>query len=82
MSCMQTSIVYTCITASCVIFLLLQRYGEERGEEEATYRGGDVHSREVQGDEEESGGRPVTRRACTHDTGSNKDEQIWDMIYF
>lgn len=30
MSCMQTSIVYTCITASCVTFLLLQRYGEEK----------------------------------------------------
>lgn len=21
------------------------------------------------------------QRACTHDTGSNKDEQVWDMIF-
>lgn len=24
----------------------------------------------------------MTQRACTHDTGSNKDEQVWDMIVF
>lgn len=95
--------LYNCFL--CNIFLLLQRYGEEKKKpptEEEMLKilagadkkdWGDLcqvwlqqhqrHSQEVQGDEEESGGggRPVMQRACTHDTGSNKDEQVWDMIF-